>query len=383
MNNVIPAVLTTTLLFTTAGWSQTICGVEQHGLTNPNGSWNDLSHEIIDYPTGLFRIYWSCGNPDGICVGHETSATSSRDAHRRNACATCCALPPGVEANGNPVMGQQPLNRRQDHLTSSALDIEQHISPHPPTQFDGEPVSVNNFSSVVCDIQDPTVVQFNGAYYLFAGGIPAGSPGCGMSGNEHAGIYSFSSPDGLSWSPLNGSSPVVAVPADPACYLCYSGHGNWSPSAVVMGSGRFIRMYYSQEAPGYGPSGIMSMDTYDGVSFFNQRLILADAWAACVKRVGLSGDYPMVMTYRTGSGDFAATSSWSSDTSWIVGNGGAPIFTSPAARYPPTIDGDLTGLFGGGAYRSPISGQVDFWWPSGSPSRIYRGQASAAQFFNF
>jgi len=280
------------------------------------------------------------------------------------------------------VMGP-PLDREQDQSGSGNLEMHQRTFGRPPTKFDGEPISVNNFSPAVCDIQDPTVVQYHGTYYLFAGGIPAGSLGCGVSGNEHARIYSFASPDGLSWSPLNDGNPVITVPADPGCYGCYTGHGNWSPSAVVMGSGRFIRVYYSQDAPGYGPSGIMSMDTYDGVSFFNQRFIREDAWAACVKRAGLFGDYPMVMTYRTSSGDFAATSSWLSDTSWTVGNGGAPIITKPPAGYPPTIDGDQTGLFGGGSYSSPIRGQVDFWWPSGRPSRIYRGQASAAQFFTF
>jgi hypothetical protein len=382
MKKVIPAVLTSTLLFAAAGWSQTVCGIEQHGLTNPNGSWNDLSHVIIDYPRGLFRIYWSCGNPDGICVGHATSAISSRNANRRNACSPCCEVPAGL-AEGDDVPLGQALDREQNEPESPKPGTHQRTFGRPPTDFDGEPISVNNASPAVCDIQDPTVVRYNGTYYLFVGGIPAGSPGCSSHVSEHARIYSFSSPDGLSWSPLNGGNPVISVAADPGCYGCYTGHGNWSPSAVVMESGRFIRVYYSQEAPGYGPSGIMSMDTYDGVTFFNQRFILGDAWAACVKRVGLAGDYPMVMTYRTGAGDFAATSNWSSDTSWTVGNGGAPIVTSPAAGYPPTIDGDLTGLFGGGSYRSPISGPVDFWWPSGSPSRIYWGQASAAQFFTF
>jgi hypothetical protein len=381
MKSVAFAVLTTTILLATAGWSQTVCGREQRGLTNPNGSWNDLSHQIIDYSSGLFRIYWSCGNPDGICVGHAPLPTSSRGVPQRNDCATCCDLPPGVEASGNLIVGQ-PL-AQPDHLGSDDLELGQAIFRRSPAQFDGEPISVNNSLPAVCDIQDPTVVQSNGTYYLFARGIPARSLGCGVSGNEHARIYSFSSPDGLSWSPLNGSNPVITVPADPGCYGCYVGHGNWSPSAVVMGSGRFIRLYYSQDAPGYGPSGIMSMDTYDGANFFNQRFILGDAWAACVKRVGLSGDYPMVMTYRTSSGDFAATSSRSSDTSWTVGNGGFPIITSPTAGYPPTIDGDQTGLFGGGSHSNLISGQVDFWWPSGSPSRIYWGQASAAQFFTF
>jgi hypothetical protein len=379
MKNVILAVFATVLL-TTAGWSQTVCGIKQRGLTNPNGSWNDLSHQIIDYPSGLIRIYWSCGNPDGICVGHAPSATPSRRAPQRNDCATCCDPLTGVETSGNLAEGQ-PVGVQQDQFNLDDFEILRSVFRHSPTQFDGEPISVNNVAPAVCDIQDPTVVQYSGTYYLFVGGIPAASLGCSMPGNEHARIYSFGSSDGISWSPLNDGNPVISVPADPGCYGCYVGHGNWSPSAVVMASGRFIRLYYSQNAPGYGPSGIMSMDTYDGINFFNQRLILGDAWAACVKRVGLSGDYPMVMTYRTGSGDFAATSSWSSDTSWTVGNGGYPIITSPTAGYPPTIEGDQTGLLGGGSYSNLISGQVEFWWTSGSPSRIYRGQASAAQFF--
>jgi hypothetical protein len=350
MKKAILAVVTNTIFLTSTGWSQTVYGAEQRDLTNPNGSWNDLSHQMIDDSSGVFRIYWSCGNPDGICVGR-TMLVASRS-------------------------------------TQELLELQQsgwnlHWPRNGGAFFGGEPITVSNSSPAVCDIQDPTVVQYDGTYYLFAGAIPAGSPGCGVPGNEHAGIYSFSSPDGLSWSPLNGGNPVITVPADTGCYECYMGHGNWSPSAVVMGSGSFIRVYYSQDAPGYGPNGIMSMDTCDGVNFFNQRFIFEGAWAACVKRVGLSGDYPMVMTYRTSDGDFAATSSWSSDTSWTVGNGGSPIITSPAAGYPPTIDGDQAGLFGGGSYSSPVSGEVDFWWPSGSPSRIYRGQASAAQFFNF
>ena len=370
--SLIRAAAITAIFLAIPCWGQTICGVEQRGLTNPNGSWNGLSHQIIDYSNGLFRIYWSCGNPDGICVGHALTATYPRAALQRNNCATCCGFPPEVEASGIT-----------DHLGSLDRETQQSVLLRPPTQFDGEPISVNNVLPAVCDIQDPTVVRYKGAYYLFAGAVPAGSLGCGVSGNEHAMIYSFSSPDGLSWSPLNGNNSVIAVPADPGCYACYAGHGNWSPSAVVMGSGSFIRLYYSQEAPGYGPSGILSMDTYDGVNFFNQRLILRDAWAACVKRVGLAGDYPMVMTYRTNFGDFAATSSLSSDLSWTVGNGDSPIITSPAAGYPPTIDGDQTGLFGGGSKSGAMSRQVDLWWPAGFPSRIYRGQANAAQFFTF
>jgi hypothetical protein len=57
---------------------------------------------------------------------------------------------------------------------------------------------------------------------------PAGTPpGKGsrivVQGNEHAMIYAFTSPDGLTWSPANGGNPVIKVPVDPGCYTCYTG----------------------------------------------------------------------------------------------------------------------------------------------------------------
>ena len=251
---------------------------------------------------------------------------------------------------------------------------------------------VNNSYPAVCDIQDPSVVKFSGTYYLYAAGIRRRSPGCpgsGNTGNEHAAIYAFSSSDGVSFSPLNCGNPVIQVPADPSCYTCYTGKGIGFPSAVVMGSGSFIRVYFHHSAPGYGQvdDGIEAMDTYDGVSFFNERYI-TDGWGPSVKRVGLSGDYPMVMTKSTGSGNMAATSSWSSDTSWTVGNGGMPISTSPTAGYAPTLQSDETGLFlqgGGAAFTSPVSGQVNLLWGNNftNGSRLFLGTGNAAQFFNF
>lgn len=112
------------MLFHAAGWSQIVNGIQQGGLTNPNGYWNHHPFAMQDYSAGgVFRIYWSCGNPNGICVGHATSQTF----------------------------------------------------------FDFQPISINNSSPAVCDIQDPTVVKFNGMYYLYAAGIRANSPGCKQS----------------------------------------------------------------------------------------------------------------------------------------------------------------------------------------------------------
>ena len=320
--------------------SQAITGTDQGGLVLPGNTWNQHPFGIMDYTTGVFRYFWSCGNPDGICVGHATSSQ---------------------------------------------------------TFLDGEPVSVNNPSPSVCDIQDPGIVKFNGTYYLYAAGIVPGAPpnaGCNGTGNEHAAIYAFSSSDGVHFSPLNGGHAVIQVSVDP-CYTCYTGHGINGPSPVVMGAGTFIRVYYFINAPGYnvvsGASGIEAQDSYNGVTFSNERAIMANgAYWPSVKRVGLHGDYPMVMTFTNGSGAFTATSSSSGDTSWTIGNKGASISTTPAYSYPPRLESDQTGLFlnaNGGAFTSPVSGQVNFDWDNGVGfvfgTRIYRGSGIAAQFFTF
>ncbi|HLH01104.1 MAG TPA: hypothetical protein VKX49_32675 [Bryobacteraceae bacterium] len=335
--------LSSAFLFASSTWSQTVNGTNQGGLVLPGNTWNQHPFGIMDYTTGVFRYYWSCGNPDGLCVGHATTTS---------------------------------------------------------TFFDGEPVSVNNPSPSVCDIQDPAIVKFNGTYYLYADGIRPGAPpnaGCNNeqgAGNEHAAIYGFSSSDGVYFSPLNGGNPVIQVPGDP-CYSCYTGHGINGPSPVVMGSGSFIRVYYFISAPGYGVvangSGIEAQDSYDGVNFSNERAIMAGGYWPCVKRVGLYGDYPMVMTYNYGGTAYSATSSSSNDTDWTVGNGGNPISTNPAYSYAPRIEGDQTGLFldaNGAAFTSPVSGQINLDWDNGTGksvfgTRIFRGLANAAQFFNF
>lgn len=327
------------MLFHAAGWSQIVNGIQQGGLTNPNGYWNHHPFAMQDYSAGgVFRIYWSCGNPNGICVGHATSQTF----------------------------------------------------------FDFQPISINNSSPAVCDIQDPTVVKFNGMYYLYAAGIRANSPGCNNPAqNFHAAIYVFGSVNGVNFWPLNAGEPVIKVSADPSCFTCYTGKGISFPSAVVMGSGSFIRLYFHANAPGYTPvsDGILAMDTYDGVNFSNQRVIIdstqlaGGAWAPHVRRAGAS-DFPLVMTYASGYGTMVATSSSFSDTSWTLGNGGMAVSFNPTAGYSATLVGDQTGLLlntAGGAFTSPVSGQLAFWWANDfiAGSRIYMGTSNAAQYFSF
>ena len=224
---------------------------------------------------------------------------------------------------------------------------------------------------------------------MYAEGIRPGAPpnaGCNNeqgAGNEHAAIYAFSSSDGVTFSPLNGGNPVIQVPGDP-CYTCYTGPGIAGPSPVVMGSGSFIRMYYYINAPGYGVVangfGIEAQDSYDGVTFSNERAIMASAYWPSVKRVGLYGDYPMVMTYNMSSSALTATSSSSNDTSWTVGNNGAAMSTNPACSYPPRLESDETGLFAqadGALFTSPVSGQINLDWDNGVGflfgTRIFRG----------
>lgn len=135
------------------------------------------------------------------------------------------------------------------------------------------------------------------------------------------------------------------------------------------------------------------MDSYDGVNFFNERQIMTFGYWPSVKRVGLNGDYPMVMTVNTGNGPMAYTSSVFNDTSWTAGNGGAPISTNPSTQngYSPRLESDETGRFlqaNGAPFTSPVSGQFNLDWDNGAVvgipnSRIFRGTGNAAQFFIF
>src|SRR5579883_2428619 len=41
-------------------------------LHNLRDRWNTTSSAMADQVTGTFRIWWSCGTPDGICYGTGT-----------------------------------------------------------------------------------------------------------------------------------------------------------------------------------------------------------------------------------------------------------------------------------------------------------------------
>ncbi len=310
---------------------------ELSGFHNPSDRWNTTSSAMADHITGTFRVWWSCGKPDGICYGVAGSD--------------------GAEYVSEPLIaGYGP-----------ALDI--------------------------CDLQDPTVVYFKGAYFLYASGIPAGTPGCpgqGNSGNEHASIYGFTSNDGGdTWSILNGGNPVIHISSDPGCFGCYSGHGNWTPSAIVMQSGSLIRVYYSQNTNGAAPpDGIYAIDSYDGTSFVDPRVILGQGqWEPVVKKVGIFGDYPLVMTYVAGSPAFpwTATANGPNDTSWTIGNHGSPVSLWPPSPFV-SLEGDETGRLidtSGGYFDGAARGEITFWWSGGTPSALYRGPGDAARFFGF
>ncbi len=291
---------------------------------------------------GVFRIYWGCGQPDGLCDEYA--------------------------ANGH-------------------------------TYFSSEPVSVTNPAPSVCDIQDPGAVLFKGTYYMFAEGIKPGAPpnaGCNNeagAGNEHAAIYEFTSGDGVNFSVANNGNPVIVPsPDQPSpCWTCYVGHGYFGPSPVVMESGSLMRVYFTQNVPGYGiaggANGIVSLDTTNGTTFSNPRLIMAGAYWANVKRVGLyNGDYPMVMTYNYGGNAYASTSSTTSDA--FPAPPGVQIATNPTWDEAPTLESDEYGLFlnaNGGAFSHPVSGQMNFWWGGSATTGkyIWAGETSAAHFFSF
>jgi hypothetical protein len=291
---------------------------------------------MADHTTGAFRVWWSCGTPDGICYGTGTS------------------------------LGWQYVN---------------------------QPLAVRfGAAQGICDLQDPAVVYFNGSYYLYASGIPAGTPGCpglGNSGNEHASIYGFISKDGEnSWSILNSGDPVIKISTDPGCYACYTGHGNWTPSAIVMQHGSLIRVYHSQNTYGVDPDGIYAMDSYDGANFFGRRVILGQGqWEPVVKKVGTSGDYPLVMTFVAGSPGvpWTATTNGPDDTSWTIGNNGSPVRLWPPSPWV-SIEGDESGRLidtEGRYFTGAATGEITFWWSSGWPAAIYRGPGNTARFFGF
>lgn len=350
MKRTLITALTSAIMFSCSAWSQTTItnGIKESALVLPGNTWNQHPFSIFDSTSGVYRYYWSCGGAgtyDGICVGQMTP-------------------------------------------TGQVSNVSQAIFA----------------SSTVCDLQDPGVVKFNGIYYLYAEGV-RGS-GCGTH-SEHAAIYGYQSSDGLHFSPLNNGNPVIQFAVDtsnnvanangvPApCWTCYSGHGIAGPTPVVMASCACIRIYYWYQAPGYGlipgGGGIEAQDSSDGTNFTNERVIWSQGFWQQVKRTGLYGDYPLVMTVSNGgSGFVTAISSANSDQVWNYENGGAQWTTNTALGYPAHLESDVTGLLLDTS-RNPItvpnlkSGELLYLdWDNGSTkgsSFIYRGYTTGLALF--
>ena len=190
------AALATATWFTSLAWSQTISGSVQGGLTNADGLWNHHPFALSYSSTGVFRFYWSCGNPDGICVitglrSHfstepilytippQQSVTSKGPVLLRLTARITCS--PKAVLQDLPVAATRAMS--MPFMPSVAPMAFHFLADFLADIFRRRPIS-GTPSPAVCDIQDPGVVMFNGTYYLFAEGIPEGSHGCSNSGNR-------------------------------------------------------------------------------------------------------------------------------------------------------------------------------------------------------
>jgi hypothetical protein len=109
-----------------------------------------------------------------------------------------------------------------------------------------------------------------------------------------------------------------------------------------------------------------------------------------VKKLGLFGDYPLVIAYTAQGGSglttTASTGNTPTDFSWIAGNVGDPVSLSPSA-YNVNLESDVAGLFintAGASFSGLPSGQVNFWWsngPSSGNSFTYRGPTNTPAWF--
>lgn len=263
----------------------------------------------------------------------------------------------------------------------------------------------------LCDIADPTVVKFNGLYYLYASALQAGSLPCppGVQG----GIVGFVSADARAWSILNNGQYVIASSYSGSAYyemqpsaivMQYSyacSAGNWAASTATP----FIRVYYTSSDSGDPGYSLIAADSYDGVSFtlhlgpggvrgiLRGNGLASNGWWPNVKRVGSFGDYPLVITYE-GPGDAyhnahytAVTNGAPSDFNWLGANGGHIQYYSPMSSTSVSLeglgDGTLIDNNGYQFYGYP-SGNVGLWWSAGTmsfPTPLYRGPASTLTIF--
>lgn len=351
---VITAIVAATILNWSA-WGQTGIsnGASVTSLNVSGTRWNQHPISIYNSSSGVYLYYWNCGNSsqDGICVGQRT--------------------PGGTVSN-----------------------VTQAIFTN----------------SSVCDIQDPGVVLFNGTYYLYAGGITGTSISTcnnkNAAGNQHAAIYAWQSSDGHSFTALNNGNPVVqtADDANNCATHCYTGHGINGPTPVVMAECSCIRLYYWYDAAGNGVisggTGIESQDSTDGVTFGNERAILPYGYWPQIRKSGLYGDYPLVMTFLNnsgvgnGTGFVTAVSSGFSDLYWTCQyscNGFTATSLTQPANYAPSLESDLTGtLLDTSQNALSLSGlnsgqQLYLDWDNNvvanSGSYIYRGSTTGSNLF--
>ena len=328
-----------------------VFGAVQSALHPPGNAWNFRIADLQEPSGGVVRLWWSCG------------------------------------INTNPV--------------NPTICYGEKVS----NQFQYVGSDIVGVSYGLCDIADPTVVKFNGYYYLYASAIKSGTSPCpsGVQGN----VFGFVSSDARSWTILNNGNPVITS-LDPAysdsqpsaivmqySYACSA--GSWAASPTTP----FIRVYYTAGSdigdPGYSR---FAADTYDGSSFAAhvgpggiQGILrgygpLRGGWWPNVKRVGVFGDYPLVMSYAGPDANYTAvTSGAPSDFNWLGANAGHIQYFSPLAFTPGSLeglgDGTLVDSNGSPFYGYP-SGSVYLWWSTGKykwPTPIYRGPSSTLAVF--
>jgi hypothetical protein len=247
----------------------------------------------------------------------------------------------------------------------------------------------------MCDISDPTVVYFYGAYYMYVDGLATGSTGCptelGGDGSAYpGGIYLLTSTDARNWQIQNGGDPVIYQPQygtalQPSVvvmnysYSCSGGIWSYAPTSP------YIKLFYvlHNNPTGYQPFpqphagySMYAATSSDGINFTFDSLtgqgqtgvpfgtnMTTNGWAPSVKKVGYYGDYPLVMSYTGPSGPVTAWTNGESEFYWVAGNNGQAFAFSPSGENG-YLESDQTGTFRDTKGNNFISGNGYFnlWW---------------------